>query len=342
MTTNTTRPPNRSALQTASGHLPDSRRRATLRVAGAAARDRRTGQRGRGQHPATLRRLVHRNRRGLGRALHRGPDRLSSGPDAGQPSDDTTAEGRALNRILIPRREVANTIATAAARARWRCSSCSPTTSPAGRRARSSSSNCSAGIRTSTTSTCTAPGRSTCEGRGIGFDRQSVRFARAYRRRAPDRFASHRRALQHSVGRAIRLAAEILFGHPLASALRGERGSPLLYLQRARPGRAFVHQPEAETDATHIAEEANVPGANPPAGVCEASRTFLRRREKPRDLGRRLGGIRSRPTGPDRSIIPADLSDWQYVPPLKHIAVDPVLGRFAFPVRINCRRRACA
>src|SRR6266576_6528709 len=31
--------------------------------------------------------------------------------DAGSPSDDTTAEGRALNRILIPRREVANTIA---------------------------------------------------------------------------------------------------------------------------------------------------------------------------------------------------------------------------------------
>ncbi len=31
--------------------------------------------------------------------------------DAGRASDDTTAEGRALNRILIPRREVANTIA---------------------------------------------------------------------------------------------------------------------------------------------------------------------------------------------------------------------------------------
>src|SRR6266567_682854 len=30
--------------------------------------------------------------------------------DAGSPSDDTTAQGRALNRILIPRREFANTI----------------------------------------------------------------------------------------------------------------------------------------------------------------------------------------------------------------------------------------
>ena len=31
--------------------------------------------------------------------------------DAGQPGETTTAEGRALNRVLIPRREVANTIA---------------------------------------------------------------------------------------------------------------------------------------------------------------------------------------------------------------------------------------
>ncbi len=35
---------------------------------------------------------------------------------------------------------------------------------------------------------------------------------------------------------------------------------------------------------------------------------------------------------PVEAIIPADLSDWQYAPPLKHIAVDPVLGRFAFPL----------
>lgn len=34
---------------------------------------------------------------------------------------------------------------------------------------------------------------------------------------------------------------------------------------------------------------------------------------------------------PASVLIAADLSDWTYVPPLKHIAVDPVLGRFSFP-----------
>jgi hypothetical protein len=34
---------------------------------------------------------------------------------------------------------------------------------------------------------------------------------------------------------------------------------------------------------------------------------------------------------PATRIIPADLSDWSYVPPRDHVAVDPVLGRFMFP-----------
>ncbi|MDI3560170.1 hypothetical protein [Bradyrhizobium sp. Arg816] len=34
---------------------------------------------------------------------------------------------------------------------------------------------------------------------------------------------------------------------------------------------------------------------------------------------------------PLANVIPADLSGWTYVPPAKHIAIDPVLGRIAFP-----------
>ena len=36
---------------------------------------------------------------------------------------------------------------------------------------------------------------------------------------------------------------------------------------------------------------------------------------------------------PRERIIPADLSAWRYQTPRDHIAVDPELGRFAFPVR---------
>ena len=35
---------------------------------------------------------------------------------------------------------------------------------------------------------------------------------------------------------------------------------------------------------------------------------------------------------PLANIIPADLSGWSYAPPARHVAVDPVLGRIAFPV----------
>ena len=55
-----------------------------------------------------LRQLVHRDLRGLGRPLYRRADRLSSRctPAAGR----AAADAQARNRIMVPRREVANTI----------------------------------------------------------------------------------------------------------------------------------------------------------------------------------------------------------------------------------------
>jgi len=56
-------------------------------------------------------------------------------------------------------------------------------------------------------------------------------------------------------------------------------------------------------------------------------------REKVLRFGRKAGaGFDPEQPVPVEAIVPADLSDWQYAPPLKHIAVDPVLGRFAFPL----------
>lgn len=42
---------------------------------------------------------------------------------------------------------------------------------------------------------------------------------------------------------------------------------------------------------------------------------------------------------PPERIIPADLADWRYVPPRGHVAVDPELGRIAFPPRQLPRRQ---
>lgn len=90
-------------------------------------------------------------------------------------------------------------------------------------------------------------------------------------------------------------------------------------------------RPEPETEATHIAEELNVPAAirrlafdSRPAEYYGPGLSLLIRAEG-------WGGFQSDQPVPVSRLLPADLTDWVYVPPLNHIAVDPVLGRLAFP-----------
>ena len=92
---------------------------------------------------------------------------------------------------------------------------------------------------------------------------------------------------------------------------------------------AILPQPEAEP--TQIAGELNVP-----APIRRLA--FDRHKEEFYGPGKSLVIAAEGWPAPDqgqavpaRAIIPADLSDWQYVTPRDHIAVDPVLGRFAFP-----------
>jgi len=89
--------------------------------------------------------------------------------------------------------------------------------------------------------------------------------------------------------------------------------------------------PEPETDPSGIAEERHLP-------------VPIRRRALEQAVGDWYGQDRSfaiwaegwagyeadRPL-PASAIIAADLSGWQYLPPRRHVAVDPVLGRIAFP-----------
>ena len=89
--------------------------------------------------------------------------------------------------------------------------------------------------------------------------------------------------------------------------------------------------PEPEIEATHIAEELNVPAAirrlafdRRPADYYGPGRSVLIRAEA-------WGGFKSDQPVPVSRLLPADLTEWAYVPPLNHIAVDPVLGRLAFP-----------
>jgi len=88
---------------------------------------------------------------------------------------------------------------------------------------------------------------------------------------------------------------------------------------------------EPETEPATIAEELNVPA--PIRTIA-----FDRNKERFFGAGKSLAiwadGWPNTPAGepvPVSRIIPANLEGWHYKPPLDHIAVDPALGRFAFP-----------
>ena len=95
----------------------------------------------------------------------------------------------------------------------------------------------------------------------------------------------------------------------------------------------YMH-PEPESDPTHIADQFNLP-------VPIRRRLFLEQKERLYGDGRSMQiwmGVKRgkkivrRPI-PAEQIVPADLSNWDYVPRRGKVAVDPVLGRIAFPSR---------
>lgn len=104
-------------------------------------------------------------------------------------------------------------------------------------------------------------------------------------------------------------------------------------------------KPQPEAAPTHIAEERNLP-------VPLRRRAFAERRADGRSQAAAAyyGVDKSlavfAPNWPEKNavqpiprekIIPADLSDWRYRPRRDHVAVDPVLGRIAFPAKQNPR-----
>ncbi|HEY4017779.1 MAG TPA: hypothetical protein VGM75_03780 [Pseudonocardiaceae bacterium] len=90
----------------------------------------------------------------------------------------------------------------------------------------------------------------------------------------------------------------------------------------------LMNLPVAEPSPTHIADESNLP-------------VFIRRRAFEDRTADYYGPGKSIAIylGPDRELVPlhrivaADLTDWAYRPTPNQVAVDPVLGRIAFPAR---------
>ncbi len=88
--------------------------------------------------------------------------------------------------------------------------------------------------------------------------------------------------------------------------------------------------PQPETDPTHIAEELNLPAPIRRRAFDDDPGAYY---GKSLSLAIRAEGWAGAPGNapiPLAQIVPADLSDWTYVPKSNQVAVDPVLGRIAF------------
>jgi len=93
----------------------------------------------------------------------------------------------------------------------------------------------------------------------------------------------------------------------------------------------LIMKPQPEPDQTHIAEEKNLP-------VAIRRWAFNAHKEAYYGEGKSFeiwapgwSTCDSTKPLPPSAIVPADLTDWSYRPPLHHVAVDPVLGRMVFP-----------
>ncbi|MDX2032404.1 MAG: hypothetical protein SF339_17145 [Blastocatellia bacterium] len=109
----------------------------------------------------------------------------------------------------------------------------------------------------------------------------------------------------------------------------------------------LMNRPRPETDPTQIAGETNLPtpirrrafearlheyyGDGKSLVIYEGKRKAKAPDKAVGKKGKPEAEIVFSPI-PSERILPADLSGWAYLPPDGHVAVDPVLGRFAFPL----------
>jgi hypothetical protein len=90
-------------------------------------------------------------------------------------------------------------------------------------------------------------------------------------------------------------------------------------------------RPQPETDPTHIAEELNLPVPIRRLAFDEHPENYYGPELSFAIWADGWSDVPADQPIPIERLMPADLSGWTYVPPLNSVAVDPVLGRFAFP-----------
>ena len=256
-------------------------------------------------------------------------------PDAGRPGDPGTAQGRARNRVLVPRREVANTVHY--------------------RRRKGTL----ALLEALANDVAGWPARAVEFRRWLGWN-QALNYQHPSRGRTVDvRLGSRLEQigtpfdeLAHTVDvRRINSARSIgrhnipsvgvfvwrIRPYPVTQtpACCVEGVGPHLFTFSVLGNDAPTYlRPEPEADPTHIAGEFNLP-------VPIRRRVLAEHRDRvvgpERSLfiwtGVKRGQTVALEPVPAEKMVAADLSGWQYLPRRGTVAVDPALGRIAFPAQ---------
>ena len=255
--------------------------------------------------------------------------------EAGEPGDIGREEGRARNKILIPRREVANTV-------RYR------------RR-----KGTLAVLELLANDVAGWPARAVEFYELLGWT-QSLRHQRLDRGRTVD--VRRLRATELIDGPFDDLAHTVDVRHISSPRTQGRYNIPNVglfvwrlktypvtqtpaYCVEGSGPHCFTFsvlgndaplflKPEPEADPTHIADEFNLPVPmrrrllhGHVARLYDPAKSFFIWKGVKRGKSIELEEI------PLHEIVPADLSGWRYLPRMGTVAVDPVLGRIAFPPR---------
>lgn len=256
----------------------------------------------------------------------------TAAPDAGPATDGSTPEGAALNRILAPRREVANTIRYR--RGKGKVSLLELLAGDvAGWPARAveffillqwaQNINHQHQKRARLADLRDIDALDLIDG---PFDRIShtVNIRRIASNRAQGRYNIPSvglfvwRLKPYAVTDAPAYCAENTGPHCYTFSVLGQ-DAPL-----------FV-QPEKQTEPTQIAQELNVPASIRRLAFDKYPEKFYGEGKSFMISAEGFPAAGSPQPVPVSLLKAADLSHWQYTPPRGHIAVDPVLGRFVFP-----------
>jgi hypothetical protein len=252
--------------------------------------------------------------------------------DAGTAADGTTPEGRALNRVLIPRREVANTI-----RYRRRKGTLALlellANDVAGWPARAVEFFKLLGWSQNINHLHLDRARTVSVRRQECLDQVDGPFDSLAHTVDVRRINSHRTAGRYNIPTVAVFVWRLRpYSVTRTSACCDEGAGPhcLTFSVLGQDTPLFI-KPEPEADAAHIADLLNVPAPISRRAFKKAPGRFYGKGKSLAVWAEGWAGFDPDEPLPVSALIAADLSEWQYVPPPKHVALDPVLGRLAFP-----------